>query len=58
MLKLIQDDGWVEVKSCGTSHRQYKHPMKPGKVTMSFKSSNDDISKKVESSILKQAGLK
>jgi len=58
MLKLIMDDGWYEVKNSGTSHRQFKHPTKKGKVTMSFKSSGEDITKKIEDSILKQAGLK
>ena len=51
MLKLLLVDGWVEVKNSGTSHRQFKHPIKTGKVTMSFKSSGEDITKKIEDSI-------
>lgn len=38
------------------SHRQYKHPSKPGKVTIPFH--NGDVDKGTADSILKQAGLK
>lgn len=38
------------------SHRQYKHPTKPGLVTVSGKPS-DELHPKTSSSILKQAGL-
>lgn len=31
--KLIETDGWYQVDTRG-SHRQYKHPTKPGRVTM------------------------
>ena len=31
--KLLLQDGWIAVKQVG-SHRQYKHPNKPGKVTV------------------------
>ena len=30
---MIEDDGWYLVAMKG-SHRQYKHPAKPGKVTI------------------------
>lgn len=53
--KIIEKDGWVWVGTKG-SHRQFKHPAKPGKVTIPFHSS--DIDKKTANSILKQAGLK
>ncbi len=55
MEKIILDDGWTFQIQNG-SHRQYKHPSKPGKVTIPFH--NKDLSKAVENSILKQAGLK
>jgi HicA toxin of bacterial toxin-antitoxin, len=32
MIKLIEADGWYPVATRG-SHRQYKHPAKPGRVT-------------------------
>ncbi|HEX7152650.1 MAG TPA: type II toxin-antitoxin system HicA family toxin [Thermoanaerobaculia bacterium] len=56
-VRIIQDDGWFEVKSHGGSHRQYKHPTKPGRVTIAGKMS-DDLAPGTFSSILKQAGLK
>lgn len=57
LIKLIEQDGWVLVAQSG-SHRQYKHPLKKGRVTIAPHSLNDDVSPKTESSILKQAGLK
>jgi predicted RNA binding protein YcfA (HicA-like mRNA interferase family) len=33
ILRLLQDDGWFLVATRG-SHRQYKHPVKPGRVTV------------------------
>lgn len=55
MEKIIFSDGWIFKNQQG-SHRHYIHPQKPGKVTIPFHSKT--LSKKVESSILKQAGLK
>ncbi len=53
--KIILKDGWYFVKQVG-SHRQYKHPTKPGKVTIPFHTG--DLDKGTVNSILKQAGLK
>ena len=39
------------------SHRQFKHPSKPGKVTIAVHALGDDLTPGVEKSILKQAGL-
>ena len=33
ILKMLVEDGWYEVKSVG-DHHQFKHPTKPGKVTL------------------------
>lgn len=52
--KIISKDGWYEVKQKG-SHHQYKHPSKPGKVTIP--EHNGDINMDTVKSILKQAGL-
>ena len=38
ILKLLADDGWTVVRTRG-SHRQLKHPMKKGTVTVAGKSS-------------------
>ena len=56
ILKLIKNDGWYEVGQSG-SHRQFKHPTKPGKVTIAVHTLSDDLTPGVEKSILKQAGL-
>lgn len=55
-IRLIEGDGWVIVATRG-SHRQYKHPAKPGRVTIAGKPS-DDLAPGTLNSILKQAGLK
>jgi predicted RNA binding protein YcfA (HicA-like mRNA interferase family) len=55
-IRLIEDDGWYLVATRG-SHRQYKHPTKPGRVTIAGKLS-DDLAPGTRNSIVKQAGLK
>ena len=56
VLEVIKNDGWFHVATRG-SHRQFKHPTKPGRVTVAGKSS-DDLAPGTLNSILKQAGLK
>lgn len=41
VIKLIEADGWYLVRMRG-SHRQYKHPSKPGRVTIAGHP-NDDL---------------
>ena len=55
-IRLLERDGWALVATRG-SHRQYKHPLKPGRVTVAGKPS-DDLAPGTLNSILKQAGLK
>jgi predicted RNA binding protein YcfA (HicA-like mRNA interferase family) len=55
MLRLIEEDGWVLSRTRG-SHRQYKHPSKPGLVTIPGKPGKD-LPVGLRRSILKQAGL-
>lgn len=55
-IRLIEQDGWFHVATRG-SHRQYKHAIKPGRVTVAGKPS-DDLAPGTSNSILKQAGLK
>ena len=55
VVKLIEDDGWRQARTRG-SHRQYKHPDKPGLVTIAGKP-GDDLAPGTLGSILKQAGL-
>ncbi len=56
VIKLLRDDAWFLVDTRG-SHRQFKHPTKPGRVTVAGKPS-DDVPPGTLNSILKQAGLK
>lgn len=56
VLRLLLDDGWFLSRTRG-SHRQDKHPTKPGLVTIAGHSS-DEIASGTLNSILKQAGLK
>jgi predicted RNA binding protein YcfA (HicA-like mRNA interferase family) len=53
--KRITRDGWYRIKAKG-GHRQYKHPVKPGRVTVPGQMSAE-LDKKTERSILQQAGL-
>ena len=54
-IALIERDGWYRFKS-KSGHRQYKHLIKPGRVTVPGQM-NAELDKKTEKSILKQAGL-
>ena len=56
VLKILRNDGWFEVARRG-SHRQLKHPVKKGRVTVPGKPS-EDLAAGTLNSILKQAGLK
>jgi predicted RNA binding protein YcfA (HicA-like mRNA interferase family) len=55
-IKLLEADGWELARTRG-SHRQFKHPAKPGTVTVSGKAGLD-VPPGTLNSILKQAGLK
>jgi predicted RNA binding protein YcfA (HicA-like mRNA interferase family) len=55
IIKLIEADGWYRIKAKG-GHRQYKHPVKRGRVTVPGQM-NAELDKKTEKSILRQAGL-
>jgi predicted RNA binding protein YcfA (HicA-like mRNA interferase family) len=56
VIKMIDADGWVQVKSKG-SHRQFKHPVKPGRVTIAGHP-GDDLAPGTLNSVLKQSQLK
>lgn len=55
LMKIIKEDGWYYIRASG-DHHQFKHPTKPGKVTIPHP--NKDLPRKTIESILKQAGLK
>ena len=52
--KILKQDGWYQVKQKG-SHHQYKHPTKPGKVTIPEHAG--DVNIDTVKSIMRQAGL-
>ena len=55
VIKLIEADGWYLVATRG-SHRQYKHPNKPGRVTIAGHP-GDELAPGTLGSVLKQAQL-
>jgi predicted RNA binding protein YcfA (HicA-like mRNA interferase family) len=54
VLTMLRADGWVIVAQRG-SHKQYKHPVKPGRVTIAGHD-NDDLATGTRKSIFRQAG--
>ena len=56
VIKMIETDGWYLARTKG-SHRQYKHYLKSGLVTIAGKPS-EDLASGTLNSILKQSGLK
>jgi predicted RNA binding protein YcfA (HicA-like mRNA interferase family) len=55
IIKALQDDGWRQVAQKG-SHVQFKHPTKPGRVTVPHP--ERDVPIGTLRSIEKQSGLK
>ncbi|MET2827081.1 type II toxin-antitoxin system HicA family toxin [Mesorhizobium shangrilense] len=56
VIRLLEANGWYLVATKG-SHRQYKHKVKAGRVTVAGKPS-EEVAPGTLNSILKQAGLK
>jgi predicted RNA binding protein YcfA (HicA-like mRNA interferase family) len=57
LIKLLTDDGWRCVRTVG-SHLQYRHPKKPGTVTVAAGGKmGRDVPSGTLQSVLKQAGL-
>lgn len=56
LIASIEADGWSQVRQKG-SHRQFRHPTKPGTVTVSGKP-GVDVPPGTLNSVLKQGGLK
>ena len=55
VIRLLERDGWELSRTRG-SHRQYKHPVRAGKVTVPGKP-RDTLHPKTLASILRQAGI-
>ncbi len=56
MLALLRADGWVQIKSNSGDHRQLRHAVKQGKVTVDGKLSKN-VPPKIWKFMLRQAGL-
>ena len=56
VIQTVTQDGWIFVGQKG-SHRQYKHPTKPGRVTIPGNLGHD-VKFGTFGSIRRQAGLK
>ncbi|MFH1623940.1 MAG: type II toxin-antitoxin system HicA family toxin [Pseudomonadota bacterium] len=56
VIKTIEEDGWYLARTRG-SHRQYKHPKKPGLITIDG-NLNHELAQGTLNSVLKQAGLR
>jgi predicted RNA binding protein YcfA (HicA-like mRNA interferase family) len=55
VIKALEQAGWVLVATRG-SHRQFKHPLRPGRVTVAGKPS-DDVAPGTLKSIARQSGV-
>jgi predicted RNA binding protein YcfA (HicA-like mRNA interferase family) len=55
IIRRLQKDGWFAVGQSG-SHKQFKHPAKPGRVTVVYP--QKDVPEGTLKSIQKQSGLR
>lgn len=55
VIRRLKSDGWFEVAQAG-SHKQFKHPIKPGRVTVIYP--QKDVPAGTLRSIEKQSGLR
>ncbi|HVP42962.1 MAG TPA: type II toxin-antitoxin system HicA family toxin [Terriglobales bacterium] len=56
VIRRLEEDGWYHERTRG-SHRQFRHSVKPGTVTVAGHP-GDEVPKGTLNSIFKQAGLK
>lgn len=56
VIRLLEADGWELIRQRGR-HRQFRHPVKPGLVTIAGKP-GDELAPGTLNSIRKQAGWK
>ena len=57
VIRILEQDGWRLVRQRG-SHRQYRHPSKPGLVTVCGHKMSDVVPLVILHSIETQAGIK
>ena len=56
VIRMLERDGWMQVTQRG-SHRQFKHPTKPGRVTVAG-NLGAELAPGTLGNILRQAGLR
>ena len=56
VIKQIEKEGWYLARQKG-SHRQFKHPIKSGLITISGHKLSDEVAKGTLNSIFKQAEI-
>ena len=56
VIRILERDGWILVVTKG-GHRQFKHPTRPGRVTVSG-GLGDTMPKGTLASVIRQAGLR
>ncbi|MBK6914771.1 MAG: type II toxin-antitoxin system HicA family toxin [Ignavibacteriales bacterium] len=57
IIRLLENDGWYLVRQKG-SHKQFRHSVKKGLVTVSHHRMSDEMAPGTLNSILKQAQMK
>lgn len=55
-IRIVERDGWFHVETKG-GHRQFRHPIKPGRVTIPGPLGKE-LKKWIWNSILRQSGLR
>ncbi len=56
VIRILESDGWIEARAKG-SHRQFRHPTKPGLVTVAVHGGRDLKIRDI-AAIERQSGLK
>ncbi|MDR1359586.1 MAG: type II toxin-antitoxin system HicA family toxin [Deltaproteobacteria bacterium] len=58
VIRRIQADGWRELRGRMSGHKQFKHPDKPGKVTVPMHTKPKDLGISTLKNIELQSGVK
>jgi predicted RNA binding protein YcfA (HicA-like mRNA interferase family) len=56
VVRMLEQDGWVQLTQGAGSHRQFRHPTKPGRVTVAG-NLGQDVARGTLGNILRQAGI-
>jgi predicted RNA binding protein YcfA (HicA-like mRNA interferase family) len=58
VIRRIREDGWYELPGRKTSHKQFKHPTKPDKVTVPMHKKSKDLGIATLKNIERQSGVR